>query len=235
MRIGICDDDKLVLPKLKQKIRYYSEEVGIDTTIFCFHNENELLEFLKGESIDLLFLDIEMPGMGGIALADKIAAVSPDCQIAFCTNYLEYAPDVYEVKHCYYVLKDEFSTRLPLVLRKVKKNQCSGGRISVKINRETSFIDKKDIIYIERKGKYSFFNLIGGKCLRTMKKMDEILMEADDPEIIRCHTSYIIALPKVKKYGRQIFIMEDGTEIPISRTYREKVKQAFIQWNWLSD
>ena len=52
-------------------------------------------------------------------------------------------------------------------------------------------VHTKDILYIERNGRYSFITLIDGACLRTMKKMDEILKETDDPGMIRCHTSYI--------------------------------------------
>ena len=232
MKIGICDDDRRALPKLEQEIRYCTNEMGIDADVYTFRDEDNLLVFLNENSIDLLFMDIEMPGRGGIALADRVTEICPDCQIAFCTNYLEYVSDVYEVKHFYYVLKDDFSARLPFILRKMERIPNKESKIRITVNRETVLVHTKDILYIERNGRYSFITLIDGACLRTMKKMDEILKETDDPGMIRCHTSYIVSLDKVKKFSKQIFTMEDGTEIPVSRTYREKVRQAFLRWNW---
>ena len=84
---------------MEQEIRYCTNEMGIDADVYTFRDEDNLLVFLNENSIDLLFMDIEMPGRGGIALADRVTEICPDCQIAFCTNYLEYVSDVYEVKH----------------------------------------------------------------------------------------------------------------------------------------
>lgn len=234
MKIGICDDNRRLLPRLEQEIRLFACETGLDTEVFSFHTEKELLDWLGSTSLDLLFLDIEMPGMGGIALAKRISTLYPECQIAFCTNYLEYAPDVYEVQHCYYVLKDEFRSRLPAVLKKVERNRCRDRKIQVRVNRESLFVPVKDILYVERKGKHSYINLAGGSCLKTLKKIDEILCEADNPGIIRCHISFLVSLRKAKKFGGKTFVMEDGTEIPVSRTYRESVRQAFMHWNWMN-
>lgn len=234
MRIGICDDDKFIFPILEREIRYCAKEIGMDVQIFSFQTESKLLLFLKEEKLELLFLDIVMPGDGGIGLAQAVLACCPDCQIAFCTNYLEYATEVYGVNHCYYVLKKEFSRRLPDVLRKVRQAQNANGRkFQIRRQGEIVQIDEKEICYIERRGKRSYVHTADGGCMDTADKLD-VLLEDLSSGFIRCHNSYIVSLEKVKKYTRHNFFLDDGTEIPISRPYVENVRKAFVQWNWMN-
>ena len=63
------------------------------------------LEFVKGNSVDVAFLDINMRGMGGLALAEKITAACPDCKIVFCTGYEEYAIPAFKLHASGYLMK----------------------------------------------------------------------------------------------------------------------------------
>ena len=63
------------------------------------------LEFVKGNSVDVAFLDINMRGMGGLALAEKMIAVRPTCKIVFCTGYEEYAIPAFRLHVSGYLMK----------------------------------------------------------------------------------------------------------------------------------
>ena len=91
MLIFALDDEPLLLRKLKRTI----EEVLPDSEIRDFSRASAALKAMETENIfpDIIFLDIEMPGMSGIKLVEEIVAKNPNCKIIFCTSYPQYALD----------------------------------------------------------------------------------------------------------------------------------------------
>ena len=95
------DDEILMLGALTSAI-----EASPDITkVAKFSNCEDALEFLKDNEADVAFLDINMRGMGGLALAEKIVASNPDCKIVFCTGYEEYAIPAFKLHASGYLLK----------------------------------------------------------------------------------------------------------------------------------
>ena len=95
------DDEALMLGALVTAI-----EASPDITeVNKFSDCEKALEFVKEKSVDIAFLDINMRGMGGLALAEKIIAASPDCKIVFCTGYEEYAIPAFKLHASGYLLK----------------------------------------------------------------------------------------------------------------------------------
>ena len=95
------DDEALMLGALVSAI-----EASPDITeVNKFSDCEKALEFVKEKSVDIAFLDINMRGMGGLALAEKIIAASPDCKIVFCTGYEEYAIPAFKLHASGYLLK----------------------------------------------------------------------------------------------------------------------------------
>ena len=81
------DDEALMLGALVAAV-----EASPDiTSVAKFSDCEEALEYVKNNPADIAFLDINMRGMGGLALAEKIVATRPGCKIVFCTGYEEYA------------------------------------------------------------------------------------------------------------------------------------------------
>lgn len=95
------DDEVLMLGALVEAIKA-SPDI---TEITKFSNCEEALEFAKGNSVDIAFLDINMRGMGGLALADQIVTACPECKIVFCTGYEEYAIPAFKLHASGYLLK----------------------------------------------------------------------------------------------------------------------------------
>lgn len=232
MKIGVCDDEERISEMLKKEIETYMQKNGLELEFYSFRSETDLKQFLSDHELDLLFMDIEMPGKNGIDLAGEIVQLQPDCQIAFCTNYLEFAVDVYETRHCYYVLKEEFAQRLPNIIRKVLREQQRGeGRICIETHGRKEIIRTKEIIYIERIKKKSCIHLVGGELRETAAKLDDLYALLGSSEFVRCHKSFIVSFEKVSRYSRQEMSMITGENIPISRPCIELVKRAFMEWS----
>ena len=95
------DDEVLMLGALVAAI----EESPDISQVNKFSGCEEALEFAKANPIDVAFLDINMRGMGGLALAEKITAARPNCKIVFCTGYEEYAIPAFKLHASGYLMK----------------------------------------------------------------------------------------------------------------------------------
>ena len=95
------DDEALMLGALVAAI----EESPDISAVSKFSDCEEALEFVRGNAIDVAFLDINMRGMGGLALAEKILETRPNCKIVFCTGYEEYAIPAFKLHASGYLMK----------------------------------------------------------------------------------------------------------------------------------
>ena len=95
------DDEVLMLGALVAAIQASSDI----TEVTKFSGCEEALDFVKEHAVDVAFLDINMRGMGGLSLAEKILAVCPDCKIVFCTGHEEYAIPAFKLHASGYLMK----------------------------------------------------------------------------------------------------------------------------------
>ena len=95
------DDEPLMLGALVKAISASPDITDVVKFSVC----NDVLEFIKDNPVDVAFLDINMRGMGGLALAEKIIELCPNCKIVFCTGYEEYAIPAFRLHASGYLLK----------------------------------------------------------------------------------------------------------------------------------
>ena len=95
------DDEIIMLGALVAAIKASPDISEVSQFSGC----DEALAFVKENSVDVAFLDINMRGMGGLALAEKIRSVCPDCKIVFCTGYEEYAIPAFKLHASGYLMK----------------------------------------------------------------------------------------------------------------------------------
>ena len=95
------DDEPLMLGALTKAIKA-SDDI---TSVADFTSCEDALDYIKNNPADIAFLDINMRGMGGLALAEKIIVSCPDCKIVFCTGYEEYAISAFKLHASGYLMK----------------------------------------------------------------------------------------------------------------------------------
>lgn len=235
MRIAICDDDAIFLEKAGHILNDYISRQKLESQIYLFHNEKELEKYIEsgGEPLDLLFLDIELGEASGIEVAEEINRRMPKCGIAFLTNYLAYATDVYDVSHCYYIVKPELEERIPYVFRAFHLGQGEK-KISVSWRGETFIFHIADIRYVER-GRRCSFLIMDDKTVKVRDSFEQVCMQLAGSYFVRCHNSYMVNFNEIQKLRANDLTLADGTVITISRKYKEHVKKSFSQWRevWL--
>lgn len=122
------DDEVLMLGALVSAISASPDITDIAKFTSC----EEALEFAKGNLVDIAFLDINMRGMGGLALAEKITEVSPDCKIVFCTGYEEYAIPAFKLHASGYLMKPVSAKDVQVEIDNIKGVRKSQKPITVK-------------------------------------------------------------------------------------------------------
>ena len=95
------DDEPLMLGALTKAIKASSDITSVADFTSC----EDALEFIQDNPADIAFLDINMRGMGGLSLAEKIIEVCPDCKIVFCTGHEEYAIPAFKLHASGYLMK----------------------------------------------------------------------------------------------------------------------------------
>ena len=122
------DDEILMLGALVAAIKASPDISEVSQFSGC----DEALDFVKENSVDVAFLDINMRGMGGLALAEKICSVCPDCKIVFCTGYEEYAIPAFKLHASGYLMKPVSAKDVQVEIDNIKGIRQSQKPLTVK-------------------------------------------------------------------------------------------------------
>ncbi len=175
IRVGLCDDEPALLEKLNNFVTDCYGSNQIFARVSAFEKARSLLyEIEDGAQFDLLLLDIEMPGMGGMELADRARRLLPEVLIIFITSHMEYVLDAYELSVFRYVPKADLGGRLSHALldaAAMVEVQQRGSYIIQNQNR-LERIPLQNLLYIIHEGKNALLitDLPGGEAYPEEKR-----------------------------------------------------------------
>ena len=162
--IVICDDDRIDAHKTKSILREFEASIHQENEIVVYSSGKELISDLTAKKIVpyIIYMDIELNEESGVGIATQIAEICPTSYIVYLTNYLEYAVEVYDSDHLYYVLKRELRERLPKLCERLDRIEKQAKRylnIALK-NSGNMVVLQDDVIYAERKGRQTEVHLV---------------------------------------------------------------------------
>lgn len=233
MNIAICDDEKSQRDLLQKYVYDWSEKQNKKVSIFLFENSEQFSFYWSEEKkIDLILLDIQMGEHNGVELARKIRKTDEDMQIVFITAIAEYIAEGYEVEALHYLVKPIDKERLFRCLDKALfREKSAGSKILLETKHGMISIPIHHIWFLESFGHqcmiYTKDDVYEVK--ESIGKM-ETKMEYEEDSFIKCHRSYLINLKHVSKIEKDLVIMDDERQIPISRNSYKKVVQSFISF-----
>ena len=233
-RMAIIDDvseDRRYLEKLIQTI-LPSISMPVQAEIHSYASgEAFLFDYEEVESgaapdYDILFLDIEMPGLSGVSLAKKIREKNETIQIVFVTGYSEYIEEGYEVSALHYLMKPIRTEKLKNVLEKalrlIDKNEKA---ILVRTESSLKRILLHEIRYMDVHGNYV---TIHAKENVDLKRTLSSLQEELDERFYRVGRSLIINLACVRNVTRKEVFLLDGERLALPRGAYNDLVQAII-------
>ena len=229
MHIAICDDNPLHLAATRRLVERKAAERSCGVCVSVFSSADALLQaFAQQETqAEIAILDISMNGMDGIALAKRLNAGAPRCQIVFLTGYITYAMDVYEVDHVYLVLKTMQETRLWPAVEKAWERYCAAVRdtVAVRGGAGTIVLRCGEIVCLELQGRKTCVRLAEREIF-TRDSLDTLAEQLPD-RFVRCHKSFLVNLDYVRELGASAFLLNDGTSLPISRSCKKRAEERF--------
>lgn len=224
----IAIDDEL--PALKQ-MKDYISKIPYLNLLATFDNGIETLDFLKDNSVDLLFLDIQMDDLNGIQL---LQVLTNKPKVILTTAYDQYALKAFDLEVSDYLLKpisfERFVKAVEKIYRELESKipeNIDGTESTNKRNYffvKTEFkmvrIDFDEIIYIEGLKEYLIIKTISGKVLSlmTFKEIIDILPENN---FVRAHKSYIVAINKIESIERNRIKIGEKL-IPVGNTFKDE-------------
>lgn len=231
------DDEPLALRQMKS----YIEKTPFLQLEVTFESAIDAIYYLKDHTIDLMFVDINMPDLNGM---DFVKSLLPPPHVIFTTAYSEYAVEGFKVNAVDYLLKPigypEFlkAANKANAFLTLKRNNNSP------LNEEDQFLLIKseykvirvnllEIRYIEGMREYIRLHLTGGRSIMSLMSIKKIEEKLPLAEFMRVHRSYIVRMDKITTIERNRIVFDEKTYIPVSNTYSEAF-QAYLKKNLLS-
>ena len=228
--IAICEDNLIHAERLKKKI-----EVILDVPfeIQMFISGSDFLRNCKKSNIsyDMIFMDIilENDSENGIQIAKTINHLFPFAQIIFISQYLEFAPTVYETKHIYFINKDRLDDYLKKAIYTALENisRLRSQYLYFRRNQKDYQVLKNEILYLERILRTTEIHIRGASYTAT-DSIPELLKQLSDSFIL-CHRSYAVNLYAITTFHRSGITLSNGQSLPVGRKYYDQVKKAFAR------
>lgn len=235
--ILLCDDDAIFLDRLKSQIIDLSHRANVQFKIFSYNCLEQISDQII-KSCDIAILDVDFEGKqySGLDIARRLRLFRNDAVIIFVTNYIEYAPEGYEVQAFRYLLKKDIARQMGTyfnqALQHLHKNTET---IKFQINGEIIDIPLKNILYIEAQlhtvkvfvqqkdtkkiREYSFYSSIG--------KLDQHLA---DKGFLRIHKSYLVNMVHIQRYQCQKVELVNGMQLKASASRYADQKEKYLLW-----
>ncbi len=197
------------------------------------YNAIEAMQFLNSNTVDFMFLDINMPKLKGL---DFLKTLTHPPKTIITTAYKEHALEGFELNVVDYLLKPFSFDRLvkainkitdaqakPLAVKEILDNEASSSRFFLKGDKKHHQIDSKAILFIEAYGNYTKVYL-SDEMIVSHEKISSFESLLPQQHFLRVHKSFIVAIDKIKLIeGNRILIKEH--KIPIGQTYKNGVNK----------
>ena len=187
----------------------------------------QALEALREAPVDVLFLDIHLPGLKGL---DFLRSLQYPPQVILTTAYHEYALEGYDLSVVDYLLKPIDFERFVKAVQKLKSSDTFSKSVTT-ANSHRSFqffnVNKKmvrvwldEVLYAESLKEYVRIFLLGGKSIVTKMQLGELEKSLEGSGFLRAHRSFLVALRHIEAYTATEVTL-GGKEIPIGRQYKD--------------
>lgn len=249
IRTMIVDDEPLARERIRTLLQGEKEIV---ISAEC-GNGKEALRILAEQQVDLLFLDIQMPEMDGITMLGKLPQEKIPF-VVFTTAFDEFAVKAFELNALDYLLKpftkkrfqdslsrvrlrlksddkDLFLSQMISTIRSVAEKQEYSDKIIVKSEGRVRFIPASEIMWIESDANYLKINTQRESPMMR-ETMTNIIRKLDPSKFLRLHRTVIVNVAFIKEMkpwfnDDHIIVLQNGTQLPIGRTYRKAVNEFF--------
>lgn len=234
LHVAICDDDKVLLGNLDREVELWAQEEQALCSVELFATaEAFLFAWEEKRDIEILLLDIEMPGMDGMELARRLRRRGERLGIIFVTGNPDFALEGYDLEAVSYLVKPIKRDRLRAALNRAVRQ--TGSRKALLVSIAAGEVEKvyvSDIRLLESRGHETVLLMRDGReiaCKEPLRQLEQELGESEEA-FFKPHRSYVINLGYVDRMTKKDVRMEGGTLIPIARGKWEELNRAYMRY-----
>jgi two-component system, LytTR family, response regulator len=226
IRALIVDDEPLARRGIRQLLAAFPD---VDVAAEC-GNGGDAVRALAAECPDLVFLDVEMPGLGGLDVINVHGADRMPLMV-FITAHQEYAVRAFDTQAVDYLVKPLSEARFSAMMRRVYRrlrDQGQGPRLEVPGAAGPIWLDAGEIDWIEASGDHAVIHASGARH-RVRAPLANLEARLDPGRFARVHRSALVRLDQVRGLhralsGETVLVLRDGTVLPLSRRRAAKIR-----------
>ena len=231
MKAIICDDEKSTCSELEEIILKYAKEKRVPLVTEVFYSGDILLDYLKREKINILFLDIELPGKDGVMVGKYIREVLEEENIflVYISSKENYALQLFQNRPFDFLVKPIEQAKIYHVLDNICRiSGKNSAEFKFQVQNSTYCILYKDILYFQSDGRK--INIVMKKEVRTFYgKLNEIEEKLPENLFLRIHKSYLVNKSYVKGFTYESVKMLNGDVLNISKINRADVRRKILE------
>lgn len=232
LRVLLIDDERPALDELA----FLLERDPRVHDVLTSDSATEALRLLQDIDVDVVFLDIQMPGLSGLDLAQVLARFKSPPPIVFVTAHEEHAVEAFDLRAVDYVLKPVREERLAEAVRRVLEGSASpaaGGDEQIPVERGgvTRFVRRSEVLYVEAHGDYArLHTATASHLVRTpLSTLEEDWRPAG---FVRIHRSLLVSLAhvdEVRMESGRCTVVVGGTDLQVSRRHTRELRELLTR------
>ena len=232
LKVLVIDDER---PALDELAWLLSRDARVHDVLTC-DSATEALRLLQDLEVDAIFLDVQMPGLSGLELAQVLARFKTPPPIVFVTAHEEHAVDAFELRAVDYVLKPVRPERLAEAVRRVVEgagHTPAGDDEQIPVERGgvTRFLNRSDIRYVEAQGDYARLHTADGSHL-LRRPLTQLEDEWGPAGFVRIHRSLLVALAhvdEVRMEGGRCTVVVGDADLVVSRRHTPQLRELLTR------
>lgn len=219
----------------RSELRFLLEEAGGIEVVGEASNAPEALQLIKAIPYDVVFLDIDMPALSGMRLAEVLGTLDRQPAIIFVTAHSEHAVKAFEVAAADYLVKPVEVERLRTAIDRLRPSEETPARVEripVEKGGRKLLLQVDDIYYVMAKDDYSYIYTAEERYLSTVS-LAQLESRLESRGFFRVHRRFVVNLAQVKEIvpmygGTMLLTLKDkaGTQVPASRRRVPMLKRA---------
>lgn len=238
IRIIICDDDLEMLERIKKITEAILSAAKTKAVVHTYTDPLQISnQILQSCDLALLDVDLDLDRCNGMDLARKLRELRRDAVILFITNFIEYAPEGYEVQAFRYILKHDLesslNTYLPQALQRLDSEK---EMFKIKMDGEIIDLPINQILYMEVQQHYTTLFVQQNpsrsdvKAYEVHTSLSNLEKQLESHGFLRIHKSYLVNMKYIQKFQIRGVQLYNGTVLRVSETNYAENKQKFLFW-----